>query len=336
MAEIEAPELDQQVAQARAAVSQAQQQLAQTRAALIQTQSQRDLAKVTAERYNNLVARGAVARQDADTQQSNYKSADALVSAQDANVHASEENVRESQANLERVIALQEYKSVKAPFSGVITARNVDAGSLIAANGAGQGAPMASLGGAQTTNGNEMFRVAQLSTIRTLISVPQSNVASIHTGMPAGVTVNEFPGRLFNGKVTRTASSLDPNNRTMLVEVQVPNRDGKLLPGMYADIHFRSHRDAPPLLVPGDTLVATNEGPQVAVLLNAQDGAKKIHMQSIQTGRDYGVETEVTGGLKGDELIVVNPGDEVREGALVKAEAAKPDRAPKAEVPSKK
>ncbi|MDP9170844.1 MAG: efflux RND transporter periplasmic adaptor subunit [Acidobacteriota bacterium] len=322
LAEIDAPELDQQVAQARAAVSQSQQQLGQTRAALVQAQSQRDLARVTSERYNNLLAKGAVARQDADTQQSNYKTADALVDAQEANIRASEENVRQSQANLERVIALQEYKSVKAPFAGVVTARNVDAGSLISATGAGQGASPMSTGGAQSSTGNEMFRVAQLTTIRTLVSVPQTNVAGIRIGMAATVVVNELPGRIFSGRVARTASSLDPNTRTMLVEVQVPNGDGKLLPGMYADIHFKTHRDVPPLLVPGDTLISTNSGQQVAVLTPAENGARRIHMQTIQTGRDYGTETEVTGGLQGDELLVVNPGDEVREGALVKAEAA--------------
>ena len=139
LAEIDAPELDQQVAQARAAVSQAQQQLSQSRAALVQAESQRDLAKVTSERYNNLVARGAIARQDADTQESTYKTADALVDAQQATIRAAEDNVKQAQANLDRVIALQDYKSVRAPFDGVVTARNIDAGALISSSGAGLG-----------------------------------------------------------------------------------------------------------------------------------------------------------------------------------------------------
>jgi multidrug efflux pump subunit AcrA (membrane-fusion protein) len=123
--------------------------------------------------------------------------------------------------------------------------------------------------------------------------------------------------------VTRTTNSLDPTSRTLLVEVQVPNNDGKLLPGMYAEVHFKSHRDVPPLLVPGDTLIAGNDGLLVAVLNNAPDqgkGAKKIHLQPVQIGRDYGVETEVLSGLVGNELLVVNPGDEVKEGAFVKSE----------------
>jgi len=323
MAEIDAPELDQQVAQSRAAVSQAEQQLSQARAALVQAESQRDLAKVTAERYNNLVAKGAVARQDADTQQSNYKTADALVTAQQANVQASADNVKQSQANLERVIALQDFKNVKAPFNGVVTARNVDAGALISPSGAGQGASPTSTGGAQAANGYEMFRVAQIGTIRILINVPQANAPGIYTSMPADVAVNEFPGRAFKGKVTRTANSLDPNSRTMLVEVQVPNPDGKLLPGMYSEVRFSSHRDSPPLLVPGDSLITANNGIQIAVLRDAEDGkSKQIHLQTVKIGRDYGAETEVMSGLEGTETVVVNPGDEVHEGALVKAEAA--------------
>jgi len=324
MAEIETPELDQQVAQSRAQVSQSEQQLSQARAALVQAEAQRDLAKITTGRYNNLVARGAIARQDADTQESTYKTAQALVDAQEASVRASQDNVKQAQANLDRVIAMQDYKNVRAPFNGVVTARNVDAGALISAAGAGQGVSPMSVGGALAANGNEMFRVAQVDTIRILTSVPQANAPDILVGMPAGLAVHEFQGRKFLGKVTRTTNSLDPNSRTLLVEVQVPNRDGKLLPGMYAQVHFRSHREVPPLLVPGDTLIAGQAGLQVAVLLDAPQegkGAKKVHVQSVQIGRDYGMDTEVMGGLAGSELLVVNPGDDVKEGAFVRVES---------------
>jgi RND family efflux transporter MFP subunit len=326
MAEIEAPELDQQVAQARAAVSQAQQQLSQTRAALVQAEAQRDLAKITSERYNNLVSRGAIARQDADTQQATYKTSDALVDAQQANIRAAEDNVKQSQANLDRVIALQDYKSVKAPFEGIVTARNIDVGALISATGAGLGVSPMDITSTPQANGSEMFRVAQIGTIRILASVPQANAPGIFVGLASDVTVNEFRARTFQGKVTRTMNSLDPNSRTELVEVQIANSDGKLLPGMYANIRFRSHRDSPPLLVPGDTIIAGNNGMMVAVLLDAGQGARKVHMQPVQIGRDYGTETEVLGGLSGTELVVVNPGDEVQEGATVTTESpsAKP------------
>jgi multidrug efflux pump subunit AcrA (membrane-fusion protein) len=321
MAEIDAPELDDQVAQARAAVAQAQQQVSQARAALVQSQSQRDLAKITAQRYNNLVTKGAVARQDADTQQSLYATSDALVAAQEASLHAAEENIKQTQSNLDRVISLQAFKTVKAPFDGIVTARNIDAGALISASGAGQGTSPMSMTGIASANGNEMFRVAQIGIMRILVSVPQTNAPGIHVGMPTELSVNEFPGRRFSGKVTRTTSSLDPGSRTLLVEVQVPNSDGKLLPGMYTEVHFRSHRDAPPMLVPGDALISMNSGLHIAVLTDDGNGAKKIHLQPVTIGRDYGTETEVIAGLQGGETVVVNPGDDVREGALVRAES---------------
>lgn len=326
LAEIDAPELDQQVAQARAAVSQSKQQLSQTRSALVQAQAQRDLAKITAERYTNLLARGAVARQDADTQQSNFRTSEALVDAQQANVRAAEDNVKQAEANLDRVVALQEFKSLKAPFAGVVTVRNSDVGALISSTGAGQGNSSMSPGAAQGAAGNELFRIAQIGTIRILANAPQANVPGIRVGMPAEVTVNEFPGRRFTGKVARTSSSLDPNTRTLLIEVHVPNPDGKLLPGMYGEVHFEGHRDSPPLLVPGDSVIASNTGLQVAVLIdpapedNQPQGVRKVHIQKVQAGRDFGPETEVSGELKLADIVVVNPGDDVREGAFVKAE----------------
>ena len=202
MAEIETPDFDQQVAQTRAALAQARQQLSQTQAALVQAQAQRDLAKVTWDRYDNLVKRGAVARQDADQQQSTYKTSEALVNAQQANVNASEENVRQAQANLDRMVTLQEYQNVRAPFDGVVTARNIDTGYLISATGGGQGAAPINVPGAQaaSASGNEMFRVAQIGTLRIVVDVPQSNTADIAIGMPADVLVQQLPGRVFREK----------------------------------------------------------------------------------------------------------------------------------------
>lgn len=183
-------------------------------------------------------------------------------------------------------------------------------------------------GSPANASGNEMYRVAQISTVRLMENVPQTNAPGIRIGMPADVTVTEFPGRKFQGKVARTANSLDPSSRTMLVEVHVDNRDGKLLPGMYAEVRFRSHRDSPPVLIPGDSVIAGNAGQMVATLVDAPEdngnpdtrGAKKIHLVPVQIGRDYGIQTEITSGLQGNETVVMNPGDEVREGALVKAE----------------
>jgi len=319
LADIEVPELDQQVAQARAALSQTRQQLAQAKASLLQSEAQRDLAKLTSERYTGLVSKGAVSRQEADVQLSTYKTADALVAAQESSVGAVDESIRQAQANLDRVLALQEFKSVRAPMAGVITVRNIEAGGLISAAGGGVGtsANPSAAGGA---SGNELFRLAQVNIVRILENVPQGNAVSITPGMTTEVTVVEFPNRKFQGKVARSSNSLDPASRTMLVEVHVDNPDGKLMPGMYAEVRFRSHRDTPPMLIPGDALITGTQGPRVAVLQDAPGaapGAKKIHLQPVQIGRDYGAQTEITSGLTGNEIVVVNPGDDVREGAMV-------------------
>jgi len=323
LAQIDAPDLDQQVAQARAAVAQAQQQLGMVRASLIQAEAQRDLAKSTLTRYEGLVKSGAVAQQDYETQVSNAKTSDALVVAQQANISASQDNVNQAQANLERVIALQEFKNVRAPFDGVVTSRNVDVGYLISSTGGGMGATPATQPGAtlNSANGNEMFRVAQMGTLRIYVSVPQSAASSVQIGMPAAITIAEMPGKEFPGKVTRTSHALDTNTRTLLTEVELSNQGGKLLPGMYATIRFRSHRDAPPLLVRGDALIANASGVSAAILMDAGrgNGEKKVHIGKVQVGRDYGAETEISAGLRAGDIVVVNPGDEVREGAIVTA-----------------
>jgi len=166
-----------------------------------------------------------------------------------------------------------------------------------------------------------MYRIAQTGTLRILVNVPQSSAPGIAIGMQADVLVAEFPGRIFPGKVSRTSNSLDPNSRTLLTQVEIPNKDGKLYPGMYAQVRFRTHRDTPPLLIPGDALINSQAGSQVAVLREIPDQeARRIHLQTIQLGRDYGAQTEVLAGLEGGETIIVNPGDTAREGNLVKFE----------------
>jgi multidrug efflux pump subunit AcrA (membrane-fusion protein) len=323
LAELDAPDLDQQVAAARAAVGQAKQQLGMTRASLIQAEAQRDLAKATLIRYVGLVKDGAVAQQDYETQVSNSKTADALVVAQQANVNGSQDNVNAAQANLDRVIALQEFKNVRAPFAGVVTVRNVDVGYLISSNGGGQGNSPATQSGATPAApsfGNEMFRVAQLGTLRIFVGVPQAVASVMHPGMPATVTFADRPGKEYQAKVTRTAGTLDPSARTLLTEVQMPNGDAKLFPGMYASVHFRNHRDSPPLLVRGDALITSAAGIQVALLSDAQQGRglKTVHLTPVQPGKDYGADMEILGGLKVGDTVVINPSDEVREGVVVK------------------
>jgi multidrug efflux pump subunit AcrA (membrane-fusion protein) len=319
LAEIVAPDLDQQVAQARAQLAQAEQQLAQTRAALVQAEAQRDLAEANLKRYEGLVKDGAVARQDYETQVSADKSANALVLSQQASISAGEQNVNQAQANLSRVMALQEFKNVRSPLDGVVTLRNVDVGYLISSSGGSLGGSPATQPGAtaNAANGNEMFRVAKLDRLRIYISVPQSSASAIRVGMPAVVLVTDLPGSEFPAKVTRTSNVLDTNTRTLLTEVELSSDGGKLMPGMYATVRFRNHRDHPPLLVRGDSLIANASGISAAVLQDAGNGLKKVHLQKVQIGRDYGTETEIASGLRAGDITVQNPGDEVREGAIV-------------------
>lgn len=295
LAEIEAPELDQQVKQARAAFEQSRAAMAQAQASLTQEKADEQLAAVTAERWNTLAGRGVVSRQENDQRQAAYQSARAKVQAAEAAVRAAEENVGAAQANLDRLVQLQDYKRVRAPFTGLVTTRNVDTGILIS-NGA-----------------TVLFRVAQIGTLRTFINVPQSDQPAVHPGAEAAITVQQYPGRRFAGKVSRTASALDSRTRTLLTEVQVPNPDGLLLPGMYAQVTLLNLRSNPPILIPGDSVVAGASGTRVAVV---QPG-NIVHFESIAIGRDYGVEVEVLAGLKGGEDIIVNPTDDVREGARV-------------------
>jgi multidrug efflux pump subunit AcrA (membrane-fusion protein) len=179
-----------------------------------------------------------------------------------------------------------------------------------------------------------MFRVAQIGSLRVLVSLPQSEAPDIRVGQPATVTVEQLEGRRFPGRITRTSSALDAASRTLLVEVQVSNPSGILLPGMYTTVTFTVHRAVPPFLVPDASLVVNAEGTSVAVLAPlSQDESGKaaeagidprvlarariVHFQKVQTGRDYGVTLEILGGLRDGDLVAVSPGDAVKEGAIV-------------------
>jgi RND family efflux transporter MFP subunit len=295
LAEIEAPELDQQVNQAKAALDQTRAALEQANANLNQGQAQAQLAKVTADRWKNLQSKGVVSRQENDTYQSQWTAAQANVSALEKAVTAAQSNIAAAQANLSRLTELQSYLSVRAPFAGVITVRNVDVGALVSE--------------ANTL----LFRIAQTDRLRTYVNVPQSDADSVHVGQIAHLAILDLAGHQFSGTVTRTANSLDPATRTLLTEVQVANSGGLLLPGMYAQVDLTTPRRNPPLLIPGDTLVVRSNGPQVGVV-----GADHIvHFQRLQLGRDYGDKIEVLSGLEAGQQVVVNPGDTVQEGAKV-------------------
>jgi len=295
LAEIEAPELDQQVLQAQANLQQTTAALDQALANQRQGKANMELARVTADRWKNLVAKGVVSRQENDQYQAQYQAQVANLDALEKAIAAARSNVVAAQANLSRLNELQKYLVVRAPFDGIITLRNVDVGALV------------------NTGSTLLYRIAQMSVLRTYVNVPQSDSDSIHVGQTAQLTVSNLPGRKFSGTVARTANSLDPNSRTMLVEVQVQNKDGVLLPGMYALVDLSSSRATPPVLLPGDALIVRADGTEVAEVRPDHT----IHLQRIQVGRDYGDKLEIISGLQPGDLVIANPSDTVREGVKV-------------------
>jgi multidrug efflux pump subunit AcrA (membrane-fusion protein) len=333
LAIVDAPDLDAQVDQARQQLNQAQAQLDQQKAQLA-------LNKVTNDRYQALVARGVLSRQEGDQQQTNYQ-------AQVANVASAERNVEAFKANLDRVIALQGYERVTAPFDGVVTARNVDTGDLISAAGssggnapstlASQNNSSGSQSGASNSsgssgtgstlatpstgsgNGGALFTIAQSERLRIYVSVPEGYAGLVHVGQRATLYFQEHPDQTFYGDVTRTSGSLDQNTRTMLVEIQVDNKKGLLLPGMYAVATFPAPPGATqPLLVTGDAIAIRNDKPTVAVV---KDG--KVKLTPVSIGRDLGSFVEIVNGLHEGDLIATSFSDDVRDGAPVKTQMNK-------------
>jgi RND family efflux transporter MFP subunit len=295
LAEIEAPEVDQQLRQAQANLQQARAALDQASANYDQGKSNMELARVTARRWANLSAQGVVSKQENDQYQAQYQAQTANVAALEKGIAAQRSNIAAAEANVARLDEVQSYRMVKAPFDGVVTLRNVDVGALVNA-------------------GNTLlFRVAQTKSLRLYVNVPEANAESVHPGQTATLSVASLPGRTFTGTVARSTDSLDPSTRTLLIEIEVPNPDGTLLPGMYATVDLRSPRTNAPLLIPGDALVVRGEGTLVA-----QVGADhKVHMRKIVVGRDYGDRLEVTSGLADGSMIIANPGELAREGLEV-------------------
>jgi RND family efflux transporter MFP subunit len=196
--------------------------------------------------------------------------------------------------------ALESFKKVVAPYSGIVTARTVDRGALITAGSGSASVPL--------------FRLAQIDTLRIFVNVPQTFVRSIAPGQEAKIVVREFPGREFSGKVSRDANALDPTSRTLLTEVLVPNTDLTLRPGMYAQVKFSVEGPDPPVLIPATALVIRADGPQVALVRDDHT----VHFQKVELGRDLGTTLEVVSGLSGDERLVVNIPDGLKEGITVR------------------
>ena len=271
LADIDTPEVDQELAQAKAGRQQIQAQL--------------ELAKSSAERWNNLRKTDSVSQQEADQETSGYRQAQANLAASDANVR--------------RLEQLESFKHIYAPFSGVLTRRNVDTGALITAGSTGQT--------------KELFDLAQVDPLRVYVSVPQSYAPSVRKGMNAYIELNEYPGQKFTGKVVRTADAIDPATRTLLTEVDVSNKDGHLLPGAYAQVHFAVPVQTIRISVPVNALLFRGEGPRVAVVGPDQ----KAHLKAVTIGRDFGTKVEILGGLDPNDQIIVNPADSLEEGQQV-------------------
>ena len=278
LAEIETPELDQQLTQAVAA----RQQMA----------ASLELARTTAERWEALRKRDAVSQQELDERRSAFAQARANLAAADANV--------------ERLRQTQGFKRVLAPFAGVITKRNVDVGDLI------------------DGSGKPLFLLAQTDPLRVYVNLPQAYSQLVRTGQVATVTQAELQGRTFQGQVARTAASIDSANRTMQVEIALPNKDGALLPGAFVQVALPLAASQA-MAIPSNALLFRGEGTRVAIV----DPGGVVRLQTVKLGRNYGDTVEVLDGLKGNETLVLNPSDSLANGDKVKAGAdAAPTQAP--------
>ena len=300
LADIDAPEMDQQVHQAEASLEQAKASLEQANANYEQGRSNQQLAKVTAERWNSLVQKGAVSKQDNDQYQAQYQAQDANLRALEKAVSAARSNVSSLEADVARLVSLQNYKQVRAPFDGVITARNTDTGALI---NAGNG------GAAQ-----ELFHMAAVSPLRVFVSVPEASSRGAIPGVPAELTLTEFPGRRFPGKIVRVAGAMDAATRTLNTEVEVNNEAGTLLPGSYAQVHLKLAAASPSLIVPVGAILFRGEGQRVGIV---RDG-NKADLAAVVVGKDYGTEVEILSGLSPTDQVIENPPDSLVAGMEVR------------------
>jgi RND family efflux transporter MFP subunit len=279
LAEIDTPELDQELHQAQAA---RQQILARM-----------DLAKISAERWQSLVKSNSVSEQENDEQASGFRQAQASLADADANVR--------------RLEQLEGFKKVQAPFSGVLTRRNVDPGALI---NAGAGA-----------TGRELFNLAKVDPLRIFSSVPQSYARTIRAGTRATITLQEYPGSTFVGVVARTSAAINAATRTLLTQVDLPNKDGLLLPGSFGEVHFSVTSGVNKVTVPVNTMLFRAEGSRVAVV--GPDG--KVALRAITIGRDYGTTLEVLSGLSTTDRVIINPADSLEEGQPVNIASTRTD-----------
>jgi RND family efflux transporter MFP subunit len=271
LAVISTPEVDKQLLQARADLATAK--------------ATAGLAKINSSRYQGLLTQNAVSKQDTDT-----------FVTQEASTNST---VDSAQANVQRLEQLQSFEKIYAPFSGVVTARNVDVGQLINAGA-----------------GTLMFRLSAINVLRVYVNVPQIYSQSAVPGSIAKLTLSEFPGQTFTGKLVRTARAIDPASRTLLVEFDVDNRDGKLLPGAYTEVHMNVHQGVAPLIIPVSALIFRNQGLQVGTVVKGTNGDQAKLLQ-VTLGQDDGSTVQVIHGLSADSQVIQNPPDSLIDGEPV-------------------
>lgn len=289
LAEIVAPELDHQIAEAEATLSQ-------LKAALEQAQANSELAKVTWGRDSPLVSKGWLTAQQGTIDVQTLKAQQAAVAVARANVVAEE-------AQLQVLHQQKIYQRVVAPFEGVITQRNIDIGSLVQAD---------------ATTGTFMFTIMQGRVIRTQLFVPQDQAFGMSPGIDAVVRVPEIPNRTFPGKVTRIAEALQPGSRTLLTEVDIPNPDGALAPGIYCTVELHIPRKTPSYKISADAIIFNEFGLQVAVVENGV-----VRLRKVTVIRDLGKELEVNSGIKQGDQLILNPAVDLVDGSKVQTQVAR-------------
>lgn len=282
LAEIDTPDVDQQLAQARA-------QVAQANAALHQVKANAQFSKANLARYEQLLPAGLASKQDFDKQK-------AQAEVDEASVAVAVANTASQRANTQLLTQLKAFGRIVAPFSGTITARMVERGMLVAAGTA-----------------TPLFRLSALDPVRVLVHAPQDVAPSVRVGLAASVTVREFSGQTFVGKVERAAGALDPATRTMLTELRVPNPKGDLLTGMYAQVAFTLPTPHRVLSVPATTLLNDAGGLHVAVVT----GGNRIHLATVVVERDTGATLEIASGLEPGDRLVNSPSADLTEGLAV-------------------
>jgi HlyD family secretion protein len=297
---IAAPDLDHQLTEAEARLVQMEGALEQARAAAEQAHSDASLADVTNTRTLRLATQGWESKQNADNTRLGLASKLAAASNAEAGIKVAEASIKAQHATVQRLQQLTQFKQIEAPFNGVITARNVDNGDLVKAD--------------DNSGGTPLFMVQRDDTVRVQVNVPQSGAVGVQDGLPAKVHVPELPGRMFTGKVSRNSVALDAASRTMLAEVDVPNPDGALRPGLYVNVDFGIPRPVPTVLIPADALLFNADGLRVATV----DDAGRVHLHNVSIYRDYGTTLELREGLKGGERVAVSPPADIAEGQQVK------------------